>query len=93
MAAIDLHREHGMSREEALAGADRLAAELERNYDLKYEWDGNFLRFKRTGAKGWLKIEANVISIHLELGLFLRAFKGRIEQEVSKNLDEFIAGH
>lgn len=92
MAAIDLRRQHGMSREEALAGADRLAAELRRNYDLNYQWEGNHLRFKRSGASGWLKVEAETISIHLELGFLLRAFKGRIEQEVSKNLDDFVNG-
>ncbi|MDX1587520.1 MAG: polyhydroxyalkanoic acid system family protein [Oleiphilaceae bacterium] len=92
MAVIDIRRQHAMSREKAVAAADRLAADLARDYDLNFQWDGDLLRFKRMGAKGWLQVEDAAIAIHLELGLLLRPFKGRIEQEVSQNLDNFVAG-
>lgn len=93
MAVIDVRREHAMSREQALAAADRLARELARDYDLHFDWQGDMLRFKRMGAKGWLKVEDAAIAIHLELGLLLRPFKGRIEQEVTRNMDSFVAGN
>lgn len=42
------------------------------------------------GVKGQLTIDHNDLHIHLELGMLLRPFKSRIEQEIHSQLDQII---
>ena len=51
---------------------------------------GDHLKFKRSGVKGHLNITPTDLHIHLELGLMLRPFKSRIEQEIHSQLDQII---
>ena len=87
MSAIDITRRHSLDHAEAVKAADSLAENLSQRYDVNYEWDGDVLRFKRSGVKGELTVNPEIIHVHLELGLMLRPFKGRIEQEIHDHLD------
>lgn len=86
MAHIDIRREHGMSQEKALETADSLARSLASEYDMKYSWRGATLDFHRAGVHGELRVLPNVLEIELKLGLLLRPFRGRIEQEIERQL-------
>jgi putative polyhydroxyalkanoate system protein len=48
------------------------------------------MKFKRSGVKGQLDLSSDDIHVHLELGLMLRPFKSRIEQEIHSQLDTII---
>lgn len=90
MSVIDIHRAHSLDKSHAREAAETLAKDLSRQFDVNYEWDGDLLRFKRSGVKGKLEISEQDLHIHLELGLMLRAFKSRIEQEIHSQLDQII---
>jgi len=90
MSSIDVRRSHSLDTEHARDAAENLARDLSREFDLKYEWQGDHLDFKRSGVKGNLKIHEREIHVHLELGMMLRPFKGRIEQEINSQLDQLI---
>ncbi|PSF08246.1 poly(3-hydroxybutyrate) depolymerase [Marinobacter fuscus] len=90
MSAIDIHRAHSLDKEHARDAAETLAKDLSQQFDVNYQWDGDLLRFKRSGVKGQLDISENDLHIHLELGLMLRPFKARIEQEIHSQLDQII---
>ncbi|MGM0570818.1 MAG: polyhydroxyalkanoic acid system family protein [Pseudomonadota bacterium] len=48
------------------------------------------MRFRRSGVKGHLDISPSELHVHLELGMMLRPFKGRIEEEIHNQLDTII---
>lgn len=87
MSVIDITRHHTLNHSDAIATADDLAKSLSDRFDVSYSWDGDTLTFKRSGAKGKLKVEPTTIHVKMELGFLLRPFKGRIEQEIHNHLD------
>jgi putative polyhydroxyalkanoate system protein len=92
MSTIDIHRAHSLDKAHAREAAETLAKDLSRQFDVNYEWEGDRLRFKRSGVKGRLEISEQELHVHLELGLMLRAFKSRIEQEIHTQLDQITGG-
>ncbi|GGC62617.1 polyhydroxyalkanoic acid system family protein [Marinobacter halophilus] len=90
MSVIDIHRAHSMDKVHAREAAETLAKDLSEQFDVNYQWEGDLLKFKRSGVKGQLDIAENDLHIRLELGLMLRPFKSRIEQEIQSQLDQII---
>lgn len=88
MSVIDIHRAHSLDKAHAREAAETLAKDLSSKFDVNYDWEGDLLRFKRSGVKGKLEISEKELHVHLELGLMLRAFKSRIEQEIHSQLDQ-----
>ncbi len=91
MSAIDIHRAHSLNHAHAREAAEKLAQDLSRKFDVDYEWEDDVLRFHRSGVKGHLDISPDELHVHLELGLMLRPFRGRIEEEINKQLDMIIS--
>lgn len=87
MSTIDITRHHSLDRDHARKAADDLAQNLSRRFDVDYQWEGDKLRFKRSGAKGEMTVNSELIHVHLELGMMLRPFKSRIEHEIHSQLD------
>lgn len=90
MSVIDVHRPHALDREHAREVAETLAKDLSQQFDMNYRWDGDVMEFKRSGVKGHLNISPSDLHVHLELGMLLRPFKSRIEQEIHSQLDQII---
>ncbi len=88
MSVIDIHRKHSLDKAQALEAAETLAKDLSSKFDVNYEWEGDLLRFRRSGVKGKLEILEQELHLYLELGLMLRAFKPRIEKEIHSQLDQ-----
>jgi hypothetical protein len=47
------------------------------------------LRFQRTGVSGELVVQRAHVEVHAKLGFLLAAFKGRIEETIHRNFDEY----
>lgn len=90
MSTIDVRRNHTLDESHAREAAESLAQDLSRQFDVDYQWDGDLLRFKRSGVKGHMDLSPDTIHVHLELGLMLRPFKSRIEQEINSQLDQLV---
>lgn len=90
MSSIDVRRPHTLDQAHAREAAEELARDLSQKFDVNYEWDGELMRFYRSGVKGQLDISPSDIHVHLELGLMLRPFRGRIEDEIHNQLDKII---
>ena len=88
MTDITIHRTHGKTHAEAHVSAEYMATELKEEFDLNYSWDGDVLRFNRTGVSGTLSIDNQEVALSIQLGFFLSALKPRIEREVHRFLDE-----
>ncbi|MGO1502052.1 MAG: polyhydroxyalkanoic acid system family protein [Marinobacter sp.] len=90
MSAIDVHRAHTLDKDHARDAAESLARDLSTQFDLDYQWEGDHLKFKRSGAKGQLNITDHDLHVHLELGMLLRPFKSKIESEIHRQLDQIL---
>lgn len=94
MSDIHIHRAHSLG----LAAARKLAfqwaeqAEQEFGMDCVYE-EGrthDVVRFSRSGVNGTLDVTKAHFELKAKLGFLLGAFKGRIEEEIVKNLDALL---
>lgn len=90
MSVIDIHRAHALDKSHARDAAENLAQDLSAQFDVDYQWDGDVLRFKRSGVKGQLTLADDDLHVHLELGMMLRPFKSRIEKEIHSQLDQIL---
>ncbi len=90
MSVIDVHRAHTLDKDHARDAAEALARDLSSQFDLNYQWEGDHLKFKRSGVKGHLNITVDDLHVHLELGLLLRPFKAKIENEIHSQLDKIL---
>ncbi|MBB5319857.1 polyhydroxyalkanoic acid system family protein [Marinobacter oulmenensis] len=87
MSVIDIQRSHDLGKEKARTAADALADNLARKLDVQSEWQGDRLMFRRSGVNGHLDVSDTELHVHLELGMMLRPFKQRIEEEIHTRLD------
>ena len=88
MADIEMHRAHKLGLKGARAAADKMADHLGRKFGLKGDWQGNVLKFERTGVAGVLAISDKDMKLSVTLGFLLKAMKGSIEAAVRRELDE-----
>ena len=90
MAEISIRRAHHSTLSDAKKMAEKIAAKLEKDYQLKSSWAGDELNFTRSGVNGKLIVTAIELTIHVKLGFLMAAFKGPIHDAVEKNLDSLI---
>lgn len=92
MAEIIIIQNHKLSPAKARKAAQEVADKLAEEYDLVSSWDGDVLRFERSGVDGSLTLEKGVASMSLKLGFLLRAFSSKIEAQVSEKMLEVFGG-
>lgn len=90
MADINLTRRHTMGKEDAKAATERVAQELEAQLNASYRWEGDTLRFERSGASGHLEVREDAVHAAIDLGLMLKPMKGRIHREAEQLLDKHL---
>ena len=90
MADIKVVRKHRLTVAQAKRIAQKTADDLESEYDLQSEWEGDTLRFTRSGVHGTMAVTGSEIRLEAKLGLILSAFKARIEQHIEHRLDELL---
>ena len=95
MANLHILREHalGLSAARKIAYAWAEHVEQEFNMECTYEEGkaSDTVHFERTGVHGTLKVTKAHFELEAKLGILLGAFKGRIEAEIVKNLDDLLA--
>ena len=97
MAHIHIERDHHFSKAKARKIAFQWAEQVENEFDMACTYeegdDEDLVSFSRSGVKGTLRVCARRFELDAQLGILLGAFKGRIESEIVKNLDELMAAH
>jgi len=92
MAAIRMSREHSKDYDQAKASVETIVVNLAEEFGVKYHWEDETVRFKGSGAKGYMTVLPDRLELKLELGFMLLPFKSRIEREMHEYLDEFCSG-
>ncbi|MBC5784473.1 polyhydroxyalkanoic acid system family protein [Ramlibacter sp. USB13] len=94
MADIRIVREHALGLEQARKLAWRWAEVAEKKLDMECTYEEgkthDTVRFERPGASGELHVGKDKFQLHAKLGLLLGVFKGKIESEIVKNLDQLL---
>lgn len=90
MTEIKVTRKHGLTVAQAKRIAQKAAEDLASEYELTSAWDGDTLRFTRSGVEGSMAVTPNEIRLGVKLGLMLKAFKGRIQKHIEHRLDELL---
>jgi putative polyhydroxyalkanoate system protein len=86
MADISIVQAHRLSAEQARAAAGKVADKLARDYDLACNWEGNVLRFARSGVQGALTLHEQQAEMTIQLGFLMGAFASAIEAKVAANM-------
>jgi len=90
MSVIEVHRAHTLDKAHARQLAETLAEDLSRQFHMQYQWEGDVMTFRRNGVRGQLTLTPDDLHVRLELGLVLRPFRQRIEQEIHSQLDQVL---
>lgn len=91
MADINIVQEHSLTPEKARAAAQKVADKLHAEYALACVWDGDVLRFERSGVEGSLRLEPRQAQMQIKLGFLFAAFAPAIESKVSDNMRKVFA--
>ncbi len=94
MPDIHIHRPHqlGLSTARSVACAWARKAEAKFGLVCVYEEGSaqDTLRFSGAGLQGTLQVQADQFDLDAQLGFLLSAFQGRIEAEISAQLDKLL---
>lgn len=88
MAHIDIDHPHTLPQPEARQAVEEMAAKLADRFGLACAWDGDTLRFNRSGVDGHIALAPNLVHVSAKLGFLLSAMQGTIEAEIRRVLDE-----
>ncbi len=101
MSEILIQRAHtlGMAKARAVAAQWQKEAEADWGMDCTYVANEtneageaqDRLNFERAGASGYLCVTASQLTMKLELGFLMAAFKDKIEEKITNNLDKLLA--
>ena len=91
MSDINITQPHNLSPDAARAAAQRVADKLAGDYGLQCRWDGDVLRFDRTGVEGALTLGARDAAVHIKLGFMMGAFGPTIQQKVTDSMRKVFA--
>jgi putative polyhydroxyalkanoate system protein len=91
MPVIHITRSHHLSHDAVRAEVEALAGELEHKLHARYHWEGDELRFSRSGASGSIRVEPGTIAVEVKLGLALAPLRGQVERTVRDYLDRRLA--
>lgn len=88
MSGIDIRHTHSLKPKEARKAVEELARKLAERFDMDYGWEGDRLHFTRSGVDGTITLGPKDLHISAKLGFLLSAFRGPIEHEIRRVLDE-----
>ena len=88
MPTIDITHAHSRPLAEAKQSVQRVADHIARKFDVACQWEGDVLKFKRSGVDGQIKVGPKQVHVTADLGFLLSALKGPVEREVNRYLAE-----
>lgn len=91
MSEISIVQEHNLSAEQAREAAQQVAQRIAAEYGLACKWDGDVLRFERSGVEGALSLEGQRAALRIRLGFFMAAFASAIEAKVADKMRKVFA--
>jgi putative polyhydroxyalkanoate system protein len=91
MTAISIVQPHALTPEYARSAAQKVADRMAGEYGLACRWDGDVLRFERSGVSGALTLQPQEAHMAITLGFPMSAFAGAIQAKVAENMKKVFA--
>ena len=91
MADINIVQNHNLTPERARAAAQEVADKIAREYGLACSWDGDVLRFERSGVNGALTLSGQQAAMEINLGFLMGAFAPSIRAKVAEKMQRVFA--
>ena len=91
MADINIVQEHNLAPEQAREAAQQVADKLAEQFELDCKWDGDVLRFERSGVNGTLTLQPKQAHLQIALGFLYSAFSSQIESKVADKMRKVFA--
>jgi len=95
VADIKIHRDHSLglakARKIAWAWAEEVEEKLQMECSVIEGQTSDTVEFTRSGVSGRLIVAADHFDLEAKLGFLLGAFSGKIEAEITKNLDVMLS--
>ena len=88
MSRIDIRHPHSLPKAKARKAIEEVAKKLAERFQMDYGWDGDTLNFSRSGVDGKIALKPKELHVTAKLGFLVSAFKGPIENEIQRVLDE-----
>jgi putative polyhydroxyalkanoate system protein len=88
MSSIDIKHAHSLPHAQARKAVQEVADKLAERFGIGYDWDGDTLKFARSGVDGKIDLAPKSLRVTANLGFLMSAFKGTIESEIKRVLDE-----
>ena len=92
MADIHIVQTHTLSREQARHAVQQVSDKLAREYQLACRWDGDIMRFERSGVAGELTLAAGQAAVDIRLGFMMGMFASAIREKLSVSMKKVFAG-
>ncbi len=86
MADIHIVQVHHLTHKKAQEAAQKVAEKLADEFDLTCAWEGDVLRFERSGVSGTLTLLKHQAQMQIKLGFLFGAFASTIESKVAENM-------
>ena len=88
MSRIDITRKHDLPLSEARKKIERVAKSIEKRFDIQYGWDGDTLKFERSGVHGQIVLTKATVRVFAHLSFLLIPLKGAVEGAIEKQLEK-----
>ena len=92
MADINIVQEHHLAPEQARAAAQLVADKLAEQFELTCRWEGDVLRFERSGVNGALTLLPNQAQLTIDLGFPISMMASQIEAKVAEKMRTVFVG-
>jgi putative polyhydroxyalkanoate system protein len=90
MATISISRKHTLTHKKAKVAAEKIAKDLNKRFDLAWEWNGDHVDFERPGVSGRMLVGKDRIALDVSLGWLLTPLKPAFEKEINAQLDKLL---
>lgn len=91
MSDIQIERDHSLSLDNVRSLTEEVGSKLKSKYGGDYQMNGDTMCYKTSGVNAELRFDESNLCVNVKLGMLMKAFKGNIQTEVQRFLDEHIA--
>jgi putative polyhydroxyalkanoate system protein len=88
MSRVTIRRTHKLGHAELLERVSHLAERLGEKYGADTRWEGETAYIEHSNVTGTVKVSKTAVVVDAKLGFFLSMFQHRVEEEITKILDE-----
>jgi putative polyhydroxyalkanoate system protein len=88
MSQISIRRKHKLGHAQLRERVSHLADRLSEKYGADCHWEGDVVQIEHSNVTGTVHVTKSEVVIDAKLSFFLSMFQHRVEDEISKILDE-----